>query len=302
MRRHELKFRFPVPGGERMPEGDWAVRWTGCAVMGILNATPDSFSDGGRHYAADAALASARQMRQAGVLMLDVGGESTRPGAEPVSAEAEIDRVLPVVRALGELDVLISVDTMKPEVAAAVLAAGAHLINDVTGLSQPEMVQVCASAGAAACVMHMQGEPRTMQHDPVYGDVVAEVHGFLRQRAEQVKAAGVPSVLLDPGIGFGKTLEHNLALLRAVGELAAGDDPVLMAASRKKTIDLIAGVPQPTQRDPGSLALHLHSARHGAAMVRAHAAAEHVQALRVQERIEGAASEHLRTALPPEVL
>ncbi len=287
MGSHQLSFRFEVPGGRKTSEG-WTVTWQGCAVMGILNATPDSFSDGGRHFSVDAALASARSMRDSGVFMLDVGGESTRPGSDPVDAATELDRVLPVIRALRELDVLISVDTMKPEVAAAALKAGAHLINDVTGLSQPEMVRVCAEAGAAACIMHMQGEPRTMQHQPSYDDVVAEVHGYLRERAAEVKAAGVPSVLLDPGIGFGKTLEHNLALIRAVGDLAAGEDPVLMAASRKKTIDLIADVPQADQRDPGSLALHLHSARQGAAMVRAHAAAEHVQALRVQQRIEQA--------------
>ncbi|WP_291426177.1 dihydropteroate synthase [Deinococcus sp.] len=285
MGNHQLSFRFEVPGGRRTAEG-WSVLWQGCAVMGILNATPDSFSDGGRHFSVDMALASARSMRDSGVFMLDVGGESTRPGSDPVDAATELDRVLPVIRALRELDVLISVDTMKPEVAAAALKAGAHLINDVTGLSQSEMVRVCAEAGAAACIMHMQGEPRTMQHQPRYDDVVAEVHGYLRQRAAEVKAAGVPSVLLDPGVGFGKTLEHNLALIRAVGDLAAGENPVLMAASRKKTIDFLADVPEAAKRDPGSLALHLHSARHGAAMVRAHAASEHVQALRVQQRIE----------------
>lgn len=171
---------------------------------------------------------------------------------------------------------------MKPEVAAEALRAGAHLVNDVTGLRDPAMIRVCADAGAAACVMHMQGEPRTMQHQPVYSDVVAEVHGFLRERAAEVKSAGVPSVLLDPGIGFGKTLDHNLSLLRAVDDLASGPDPVLIAASRKKTIDLIAGVPEAADRDPGSLALHLHAARCGAALVRLHAAGEMVQALRVE--------------------
>ena len=295
-RPHRLTFGFPVPGAEKTGEG-WALRWAGCRVMGILNATPDSFSDGGRHLGLDAALTTARRMRDAGVFMLDIGGESTRPGAEPVDAATELDRVLPLIRALTGENVLLSIDTMKPEVAAEALKAGAHLVNDVTGLRDPDMVRVCAGAGAAACIMHMQGEPRTMQHQPTYGDVVAEVHGYLRQRAAEVKAAGVPSVLLDPGIGFGKTLEHNLSLLRAVGDLASGPDPVLpdpvlpdpvlpdpvlLAASRKKTIDLIAGVPNAADRDPGSFALHLHAARQGAALVRLHAAGEMVQALRVE--------------------
>lgn len=278
---HALSFGFPVPGGQKVG-GLWQVRWESCAVMGILNVTPDSFSDGGRHLALDRALASAQKMRQAGVLMLDIGGESTRPGAEPVDAATELDRILPVIRALGDANILLSVDTMKPEVAAEALRAGAHLINDVTGLQNPQMVAVCAEAGAAAAVMHMQGEPRTMQQHPHYDDVVTEVFGFLQAQATKVKTAGVPSVLLDPGIGFGKTLEHNLALLRAVSELSAGPDPVLVAASRKKTIDLLADVPDAAQRDPGSLAIHLDAARRGAALVRAHAAAEHVQALRVQ--------------------
>lgn len=280
-RPHRLTFGFPVPGAEKTGEG-WALRWAGCRVMGILNATPDSFSDGGRHLGLDAALATARRMRDAGVFMLDIGGESTRPGAEPVDAATELDRVLPLIRALTGEHVLLSIDTMKPEVAAEALKAGAHLVNDVTGLRDPDMVRVCAGAGSAACIMHMQGEPRTMQHQPTYGDVVAEVHGYLRQRAAEVKAAGVPSVLLDPGIGFGKTLEHNLSLLRAVGDLTRGPDPVLMAASRKKTIDLIADVPNAADRDPGSFALHLHAARQGAALVRLHAAGEMVQALRVE--------------------
>ena len=278
---HALTFGFSVPGGEKTPDG-WRVSWQGCRVMGILNATPDSFSDGGQHLHLDAALATACRMRYARVFMLDIGGESTRPGAEPVDAATELDRVLPLLRALRGEGVLLSVDTMKPEVAAAALQAGAHLVNDVTALSDPDMVRVCADAGAAACLMHMQGEPRTMQQNPVYADVVAEVHGFLRARAAEVKAAGVPSVLLDPGIGFGKTLEHNLSLLRAVGNLASGPDPVLLAASRKKTIDLLADVPNAADRDPGSFALHLHSARHGAALVRLHAAGEMVQALKVE--------------------
>ncbi len=250
--------------------------------MGIVNVTPDSFSDGGHHLGLDATLAAALAMRNAGVLILDVGGESTRPGADPVPVEQELGRILPLIRALVEEGVVISVDTMKPEVAEEALRAGAHLINDVTGLRDPAMVEVCARAGAPACVMHMQGEPRTMQLQPQYGDVVAEVHAYLQARADEVMTAGVPGVLIDPGIGFGKTLEHNLALLRALPQLTAGSHPVLVGASRKRLIDFIADVPTASDRDPGTLALHLHAARSGAALVRAHAAAAHVQALRVQ--------------------
>lgn len=275
-----------MPGAERNPDGLWHLSWAGTAVMGILNVTPDSFSDGGRHARLDAALASARAMRDAGVLLLDIGGESTRPGASPVPAAEELDRVLPLIRVLQGEGVVLSVDTMKPEVAQAALAAGAHLVNDVTGLRDPQMVQVCAAARAPVCLMHMQGEPRTMQLAPHYDDVVTEVHTYLRDGAARVMAAGVPDVLLDPGIGFGKTPEHNLALLRAVDDLSAGPLPVLIAASRKRLIDFIAGVPDATERDPGSLAIHLHAARHGAAMVRAHAAGEHVQALRVQAALD----------------
>lgn len=285
---HQLTFRFAVPKGTQTKNG-WEVAWNGCQVMGILNVTPDSFSDGGQHLALQAALASAQKMVKAGVFMLDIGGESTRPGAEPVDAATELDRVLPLIAELRQADILLSVDTMKPEVAAAALKAGAHLINDVTGLRNPEMLRVCAEAGAAVCIMHMQGEPRTMQKNPTYGDVVAEVHGYLRGKAAEARAAGIPSMLLDPGIGFGKTLEHNLALLQHISNLTAGRDPVLIAASRKRLIDYLAGVPDAAGRDPGSLAIHLHAARQGAALVRAHAAAEHVQALRVQQRLEGAA-------------
>ncbi|MDB5045371.1 MAG: dihydropteroate synthase [Deinococcus sp.] len=284
-RMHALTFRFAVPGSMRTPDG-WALEWRGCGVMGILNITPDSFSDGGQHRQLDAALAAARAMRDSGALMIDVGGESTRPGAVPVSAADELDRILPVIRALAAEGLLISVDTMKAEVAEAALRAGAHLINDVTALRDPAMRQVCADAGAPAALMHMQGEPRTMQQRPTYLDVVAEVGAFLQERASDVLAAGVPSVLLDPGLGFGKTLEHNLSLLRATADLSSLGHPLLVGASRKRMIDTLAGVPDAADRDPGSLALHLHAARQGAAAVRVHAVADHLQALRVQAAID----------------
>lgn len=282
---NDLLFRRPVPGAERVPEG-WRLGWRGCAVMGVLNVTPDSFSDGGRHAALPAALAQAQAMMEAGALVLDLGGESTRPGAEPVSVAAELDRVVPVLRELQGWPVVLSIDTRRPEVAQAALQAGAHLVNDVSGLRDPQMVQVCAEAGAAACIMHMQGEPGTMQANPHYADVAAEVFGFLRARSAEAQAAGVPGVLLDPGIGFGKTLQHNLTLLRRLADLSAGPEPVLVGASRKGFIGTLGGAALAADRDPGSVAVHLHAARHGAAMVRVHDVAAHVQALRVQAALE----------------
>ena len=226
-------------------------------------------------------------MLDAGALVLDIGGESTRPGAQPVSAGQELDRVLPVLRELSGWNVPLSIDTHKPEVAQAALGAGAHLVNDVSGLRDPGMVRVCAEAGAAACIMHMQGEPRSMQTSPKYQGVVAEVFGYLRSQGHMALQAGVPGMLLDPGIGFGKTLTHNLELLRSLAELTAGPDPVLVGASRKKFIGTLGGAEQAADRDPGSVAVHLHAARRGAAMIRVHDVAGHVQALRVQTALEG---------------
>lgn len=296
-RPHYLQFRRALPDlpsysnaiAERTAEG-WRLSWQGCAVMGILNVTPDSFSDGGQYAELAAAMARAEAMRSAGMLMIDVGGESTRPGSVEVSAAEEIDRVRPVIAALAERGFLISVDTLKAEVAAAALVAGAHLVNDVSGLRDPQMVEVCASAGAAVCLMHMQGEPRTMQQAPHYQDVVAEVHSYLVEEARRVQEAGVPDVMLDPGIGFGKSLEHNLSLMRAAPELTDLGWPVLVGASRKGMIGRLTGETQAAWRDPGSLALHLHAARAGAAMVRVHAVPEHVQALKVQAALDGTAT------------
>lgn len=277
--QHHLTFRFPVPGALR--EGNlWRLAWAGTAVMGVVNVTPDSFSDGGRD--AGAALAHARCLLDAGALILDVGGESTRPGAHGVSEAEELARVLPVVAALArEGRAVVSVDTMKSGVARAALAAGAHLINDVGGLRDDAMLAVLAQFGAPAVVMHMRGEPGTMQRDPTYADVAGEVFGFLEERARRALAAGVPSVALDPGLGFGKTLAHNLTLLRALPSLVALGFPVLVGASRKRLIDFLADVPEAARRDPGSIALHLRAASLGAALVRAHDVAGHVQALRV---------------------
>jgi dihydropteroate synthase len=208
-----------------------------------------------------------------------------------VPEEEELRRVLPVVEALAsEGDVVISVDTRTPAVARAALAAGAHLVNDVTGLRHPEMMAVCAEAGAPAVVMHMRGDPRTMQRDPRYDDVTAEVTDWLREAARRALAGGVPSVMLDPGIGFGKTVEHNLTLLRDLAGLVDLGRPVLVGASRKRLVHSLANVPNAEDRDPGSLALHLHAADLGAAMVRVHDVPMHVQALRVWESLRGRAA------------
>ena len=270
----------PLPGGS-LVSGKWVVSWSTCAVMGIVNVTPDSFSDGGAHADAIVAIAAGRAQASAGAMVVDVGGESTRPGAQPVGEAEELRRILPVISALAEDDtVLVSVDTRHPKVAAAAVEAGAHLVNDISGLRNPGMVAVCASLGVPVVIMHMQGEPTTMQANPRYDDVVGEVAAFLDERAHGALDAGVPSVVVDPGIGFGKTVEHNLALLRAFPYRSVAY-PVLVGASRKGLIGSIANVPHAADRDSGSIAVHLDAAQRGAAMVRVHDVAGHVQALRV---------------------
>lgn len=263
------------------------LRWSGTAVMGILNATPDSFSDGNADADAQAAIRRGLTMMNQGALLIDVGGESTRPGAAPVSEEEELARVLPVVAGLAAMGVPVSIDTLKPGTAKAALAAGAWLVNDVSGLRDARMVAVCAEAGSPAVIMHMQGEPRTMQEKPSYRDVTGEVSRELSERAGAALSAGLPGVLIDPGIGFGKTLGHNLELLRNLDSLTGLDWPVLLGVSRKGTIGELAGVPRPADRDAGSIAAHLHGARHGVAMIRVHDVAGHVQALAVQRALEG---------------
>ncbi|HNR00820.1 MAG TPA: dihydropteroate synthase, partial [Trueperaceae bacterium] len=221
------------------------------------------------------------RMREEGALVLDVGGESTRPGAAPVGLGEEARRVLPVIEALAAAGAVVSVDTRKAEVAAAALAAGAAVVNDVGGLRDPAMLAACAAAGAPAIVMRMQGEPRTMQAAPRYGDVVAEVEAFLLEQARRAAAAGVPSVVLDPGIGFGKDLDHNLDLLRATARLAGHGHPLLVGASRKAFIGRLAGGVGPESRLSGTLAAHLAAAAAGAALLRVHDVAAHAQALAV---------------------
>lgn len=278
-RDFRLFSRRPLPGGVPVV-GGWEVRWRGTAIMGVVNVTPDSFSDGGDHLEPGAAVAHALALHADGALVVDVGGESTRPGAVPVDSDTELARVLPVVAALRRLaPVLVSVDTRRPEVARQAVAAGADLVNDVSGLRDPEMTRVCADLGVPVVIGHMQGDPPTMQLDPRYQDVVGEVGRHLRDQAEHALTAGVPSVLVDPGIGFGKSTEHNLALLRSLDKL--GPHPIMVGASRKGLVHRLADVPDPKDRGPGTLALHVWAALHGAAVVRAHDVAEHRQALAV---------------------
>lgn len=278
---HTLLFKRCVPGAQRTSNG-FLLSWQGAVVMGILNVTPDSFSDGGQHYALDDAKEAALKMMAAGALVLDVGGESTRPGADPVSVEVELERVLPLISYLAaETTAIISVDTSKSEVADAAFKAGAHIVNDVTGLENLELVEVCANHGAPAIIMHMQGEPRTMQKNPSYADLILEIKSFLTQQAENALNKGVPSVMIDPGFGFGKTVEHNLTLVRELEQFTDVGHPVLLGGSRKSSLAKLAQTPDGDSRDPASVALHLYAAQQGAAMLRVHNVYAHIQALRI---------------------
>lgn len=255
------------------------------AVMGVVNVTPDSFSDGGLYLDHRAAIAHGLELEQAGASILDIGGESTRPGAHPVPEAEELRRVVPVIeglRAQGS-GAQISIDTSKAAVAAAALQAGATLVNDVTALrGDPAMAEVVAGAGADLCLMHMLGDPRTMQHDPRYDDVVSEVKAFLQERLAAATAAGIAEgrIALDPGIGFGKTTEHNLTLLRRVGELVALGRPVLIGTSRKSFLGKITARPV-EDRIAATIATNLFAYERGVRIFRVHDAAPIHDALQV---------------------
>ena len=254
--------------------------------MGILNVTPDSFSDGGAFLDCDKAVVHARQMVADGADIVDVGGESTRPGADSVSTFQEIDRVVPVIERLAhDLSVLISVDTSKPAVMRAAVAAGAGLINDVRALREPGALEAAAETKRPICLMHMRGDPRTMQRDPEYRDVVREVHDFLQARMAAAMTAGIARerIIIDPGFGFGKTPEHNLALLRHLRDLG-GLAPIMVGLSRKSMIEKLLGLSM-EQRTCASVALAVVAAQNGARIVRVHDVAGTVQALRMLEAI-----------------
>jgi dihydropteroate synthase len=253
------------------------------SVMGVVNVTPDSFSDGGVNFRTEDAVASARRMVEEGAAIVDVGGESTRPGSGGVSADEELRRVVPVLEQLEGLPV--SIDTAKAEVARRALELGAVLVNDVTALrGDAELAEVVASSGAFLCLMHMQGEPRTMQDSPVYEDVAAEVASFLGQRLAFAVDAGIPEerICLDPGFGFGKTVEQNFELLGRLGEIAALGRPVLVGLSRKRSLGRILGDPDATTGPlSASLAAAVEAFERGAAIFRVHDVREHVEALTV---------------------
>ena len=264
------------------------------AVMGIVNVTPDSFYDGGRCQTVDAALAHARRLLAEGADLIDVGGESTRPGARPVPAAEERARVLPVIAAVrAATDLPISIDTTKAEVAAAALAAGADIVNDVSaGRFDAAMLPLVAERGAGIVLMHMHGTPATMQDAPAYDDVVAEVRAFLAERAAAARAAGIAAdrIVVDPGIGFGKRLEHNLALLAHLGRLAELGFPVAVGTSRKAFLGTLTGDP-PAERLAASIAAAVLAAARGARILRVHDVAATKRALAVAEAIAGARRE-----------
>jgi dihydropteroate synthase len=275
------------PTGAHWHCGRFAINLARPALMGIVNVTPDSFSDGGRHLAIDAALLHARRLRAEGADLLDIGGESTRPGATPVDPSEELRRVLPVVRALAEEGLPVSIDTRHAEVMRAALHAGACVVNDVNALRADGALAACADSDAGVCVMHMQGEPRTMQTAPHYQDVGSEVAAFLAGRAEALRGAGIAPerVCIDPGFGFGKTVAHNLELLRALPALAALGYPVLAGLSRKSVLGAVTGQ-GPDQRIHASIAAALLAAQRGARILRVHDVAATRNALAVWAAVE----------------
>ena len=241
-------------------------------IMGVLNVTPDSFSDGGRFLGADRAIAHGRRLHSEGADLVDVGGESSRPGAEPVPEAEEIRRVVPVIAGLVEAGVPVSVDTSKLEVASAALDEGAVVVNDITAFGHPEMASLVADVGCGAVLMHMQGSPRTMQEDPIYEDVAVEVRDFLMQRAAAAETSGVARqrICVDPGIGFGKAQHHNLQLLARLDLLVSTGYPVLVGTSRKSFLGRILDEPDPAERDVATAATVAIAATRGAAIVRVH--------------------------------
>ena len=256
-------------------------------VMGVVNVTPDSFSDGGRFFDPKAAVAHARKLAEEGADLIDIGGESTRPGADPVSETAELDRLLPVLQGLKGFEKPISVDTRRPAVMKAALDAGASMINDVEALGAPGALQAVAGSGCAVCLMHKKGEPATMQQDPHYDDVVGEVKAFLNERVERALAAGIAAarIVVDPGFGFGKTAQHNLLLLKHLGEIS--DLPVLAGLSRKSTLGKLTGRPV-DERLAGSLAMALLALQGGAKILRVHDVRETRDVVSVWEAFKAA--------------
>ena len=265
--------------------GGYTLTFDRTLLMGVLNVTPDSFSDGGRFLDFDIAVEHAREMVEDGADILDIGGESTRPGSESVSEAEELGRVLPVIEKLvGEVNVPVSIDTCKPGVADECLKAGAHMLNDITGLTDRRMIEVAAEHGVPAVAMHMKGTPKNMQQNPVYGDVVAEIIEFLGGRVGAARDAGVEDVIVDPGIGFGKTTEHNLQILKRLGEFRSLGCPVLVGPSRKSFIGNVTGLPV-DERLEGTLAAVAVAAMNGADIIRVHDVRECRRAAQVADAV-----------------
>ncbi|MCZ2152486.1 MAG: dihydropteroate synthase [Bryobacterales bacterium] len=258
-------------------------------VMGIVNVTPDSFSDGGQLKNAAAAISHARKLVAEGAEIVDVGGESTRPGSDPVTVEEELRRVLPVIEQLvADGAAVISIDTRKPEVADVCLRAGARIVNDVGGLREPDMAATAARHGVAVVIMHMQGTPKTMQIAPHYGDVVLDISAYLASQAEKAREAGIKDIAIDPGIGFGKTTDHNLEILNRLAEFGKLGYPVLVGPSRKAFLGKITGMEEDKRRIEGTIAACVVAAMRGASVLRVHDVAECKRALRVADAIRSA--------------
>ncbi|SDV51027.1 dihydropteroate synthase [Chitinasiproducens palmae] len=278
---------MPLTSGE-LDCGAYRLPLTRPLVMGILNVTPDSFSDGGRFIGHDEALRRAESMIKEGADLIDVGGESTRPGAPPVSLDEELGRVIPIVERLAGLGVPISVDTYKPEVMREALTAGASMINDIRAFTEDGALEAIAGSRCAVCVMHMQGDPQTMQKAPVYQNVVSEVRTFLSRRVTALEASGVARerIVVDPGFGFGKTVEHNFELLRELTLTSPGGLPVLVGLSRKSMLTAIVGERPLDARMPASVAAAVMAAARGAALVRVHDVGATVDALKIWQAVD----------------
>jgi dihydropteroate synthase len=267
---------------------DYTLRFEKTLIMGILNVTPDSFSDGGLFTDIDTAVAYGKRMISDGADLIDIGGESSRPGSAPVSEKEELERVLPLVRRLlDEVSVPISIDTYKPPVADACLKAGAHLINDITGLTNPEMRKVVAKYNAPVVLMHMKGTPKTMQQNPVYQDVLSEIKAFFHEKINTAHKTGIQQIIIDPGIGFGKTVEHNLQILKHLEVFKTLGCPVLVAPSRKSFIGVITGL-SVQERLEGTIAAISVAVMNGANMVRVHDVKECKRAIQIVDAIRGA--------------
>lgn len=257
-------------------------------VMGILNATPDSFSDGGKYVDQQRAMDHIAQMIQEGAKIIDIGGESTRPGSEPVSESEEMDRVIPIIEEAlkAHPDTMISVDTTKYRVAEESLKIGAHIINDVSGLKkEPRFAQLCGEYSAGYVLMHSQGDPKTMQINPVYDDVIEDINQFFSEGIERLREAEVPAIIIDPGIGFGKTLEHNITIIRKLQQLLRPGYPMLMGASRKSMIGQLLGGRPSDGRLAGTIALHYHTLLMGAKILRVHDVREAVDSIKIFQNL-----------------